>query len=274
MKDIIKATSTIEKGFLCGRSQDLPFENLDDFYARGQIVHKERFNVYQPEGLLTDILIPTKEADYERASLSDAISAIKSCFDPDYINQLILLDHLHPMTPWLLQTENSHVLSESSIEGQVLLYQPTAQDIRQSILYEWCGLLRMYSPQSEELFGLARELEPLHIAQTTQRTENVKLAWNRFALMMLRGTDDESFRLCAEYPIRSAVFGRFLHIAMAGIMDFRRQENYQASLERAFFIDYSATTLALTVLESSAFPKEYADPLIQFLKCVHPQEQS
>jgi hypothetical protein len=149
----------VKEGFLCGNPAAAPFQDLDDFYNRGQLVHLEEFFVYEHEWLITKILIPVKEAGYSRASIEDAANALIFTPDPDFVGKLILADHVHPMAPWLRQTEGTIIAGESAEDGVVLLYRPSPASIRQSVVYEWCNLLRIYRSDAAELFLLTEALE-------------------------------------------------------------------------------------------------------------------
>ena len=50
-----KATVTLKEGFLCGNPAAAPFQDLDDFYNRGQLAHLEEFFVYEHEWLTTKL---------------------------------------------------------------------------------------------------------------------------------------------------------------------------------------------------------------------------
>jgi hypothetical protein len=79
--------------------------------------------------------------------------------NPDFVVKLILADHVQPMAPWFRQAEGTTIMGESSQDGVVLLYRPSPGSIQQSLLYEWCNLLRMYSPDAAALFLLTGALE-------------------------------------------------------------------------------------------------------------------
>ena len=179
-----------------GCSLCLQLKDLDDFYNRGQLVHLEEFFVFEQEGLITKILVPVKESDYSRASFEDALNALTITPDPDFIVKLFLVDHAHPMSPWLQQTQGTVVMGESSEDGVIVLYRPGSSSIQRSLVHEWCNLLWTYSSGTGELFSLTRTLEDFVNLETGMKIDDQRFAWNTLGCLLLREQEETVFSLC------------------------------------------------------------------------------
>jgi hypothetical protein len=260
-----KAKGTLKEGFLCGNPAAAPFKDLDDFYNRGQLVHLEQFFVYDHEWLTTKILIPVKEADYSRASIEDAVNALMITPDPDFVGKLILADHVHPMTPWFQQTEGTTIVAESSEDGVILLYRPSPGGIQQSLVYEWCNLLRIYSSDAAELFLLTEALEDFVHPETGKAVRDQKLAWNLLGSLLLRGEEETVFALSVRFPLKAAVFGSALLKALLAIADFRQTAQHPFLLDRGKLICYSASKIGLDALKKLPRRNSAMERLIEFL---------
>jgi len=260
-----KPKVTFKEGFLIGNPAAAPFKDLDDFYNRGQLVHLEEFLVYEHEWLLTKILIPVKEADFPRASIEDATNALIATPDPDFVMKLILADHVHPMTPWFQQTEGTIITSESSQDGDVLLYRPSPRSIQQSLVYEWCNLLRTYHSDAAELFLLTGALEDFVDLQTGKAVRDQSIAWNLLGSLLLRQPEETVFALSVRFPLKAAVFGGALWKALLDISDFRQTAQYPFFLDRAKLICYSASKIGLDALKKLPERNSTTERLIELL---------
>ena len=263
-----KAKGTLKEGFLCGNPAAAPFKDLDDFYNRGQLVHLEEFFVHEHEWLITKILIPVKQAGFSRASIEDAVNALIITPDPDFVGKLILADHVHPMAPWFQQTEGTMITGESSEDGVVLLYRPGPRGIRQSLLYEWCNLLRMYSSDAAEHFLLTEALEDFVHLETGKTVRDQWIAWNLLGSLLLRQPEETVFALCVGFPLKAAVFGSALVNALLAIADFRQTAQYPFFLDRGKLIRYSAGKIGLDALKKLPRRNSATERLIEFLGVV------
>lgn len=265
MAEAGKPKSTVKEGFLCGNPAAAPFKDIDDFSARGQLVHMEEFSVYEPEELITKILVPTRNPDYARASVGEAVAALMSTPDPDFLVKLILVDHVHSMAPWVKQTQGALIMSESADDGSVVLYRPDAATIQQSIMYEWCNLLRLYNPEKGELFSLSQDLESYIDLSTGKKVDDPGLAWNLLGSLLLRESDEVVFSLCVRFPLKAAIFGRTLVNSLSSLADFRQTEKYQHFLDRGKTIDFSASKVGLDALKKIRDANESVAKLVEFL---------
>jgi hypothetical protein len=256
---------TVKEGFLCGNPAAAPFKDLDDFYQRGQLVHLEEFFVYEYEWLITKILVPVKEAGFPRASIEDAANALIFTPDPDFVGKLILADHVHPMAPWFQQTEGTIITGESSEDGVVLLYRPSPRSIQQSLVYEWCNLLRIYSSDAAEIFLLTESLEDFVHLETGKTVGDQRIAWNLLGSLLLRQPEETVFMLCVRFPLKAAVFGSALWKALLAISDFRQTAQYPFFLDRAKMICYSASKIGLDALKKLPERNRATERLIEFL---------
>jgi len=260
-----KAKGTFKEGFLCGNPAAAPFKDLDDFYNRGQLAHLEEFFVYEHEWLITKILIPVQEADFSRASIEDAVNALMITPDPDFVGKLILADHVHPMAPWFQQTEGTIITGESSEDGVVLLYRPSPGGIQQSLVYEWCNLLRTYNSDAAELFLLTEALEDFVYLETGQVVRDQRIAWNLLGSLLLREREETVFALCVRFPLKASVFGGALLEALLAISDFRQTPQYAIFLDRAKLIRYSASKIGFDALKKLPRRNSAMERLIEFL---------
>jgi hypothetical protein len=256
---------TVREGFCCGNPAAAPFKDLDDFHNRGQLVHLEEFLVYEPVELITKILVPVKEPDYRRCSVEDVVEALEATPDPDFVAKLILADHVHPMTPWLQQTQGTVIVGESAEDGTVVLYRPTSGDVRQTLAYEWCNLLRIYRPGAAELFSLTDALEDFIDLETGKAVEDPRIAWNTLGCLLLRQPEETVFSLCVRFPLKAAIFGRTLVKSMLDICDFRRTGGYQDFLDRAKSIDFAASKVGFGALKKWPLGSSVVEKLIEFL---------
>lgn len=260
-----KEKGTVKEGFLCGNPAAAPFEDLDDFYNRGQLAHLEEFFVYEPEELITKILVPVKEPDYSRASIEDALNALALTPDPDFVVKLILADHAHPMTPWLQQTQGMVVMGESSADGVIVLYRPSSSSIRQSVVHEWCNLLRIYRSNISELFSLTETLENFIDLETGKIIDDQRIAWNTLGCLLISEQEETVFSLCVRFPLKAAIFGRALLKSMLDVSDFRHTARFQFFLDRAKFIDFSASKVGFDALKKFPDRSSSIEKLIEFL---------
>ncbi|SPJ15708.1 hypothetical protein SBDP2_480011 [Syntrophobacter sp. SbD2] len=260
-----KEKGKMSEGFLCGNPAAAPFKDLDDFYNRGQLVHLEEFFVYEPEELITKILVPVKEPDYSRASIEDALNALELTPDPDFVGKLILADHVHPMTPWLQQTQGMVVMGESSEDGVIVLYRPSSSSIRQSIVHEWCNLLRIYHSNISEFFSLTATLEDFIDLETGKVIDDQRIAWNTLGCLLIREQEETVFSLCVRFPLKAAILGRALVKSMLAVSDFRRTARFQFFLDRATFIDFSASKVGFDALKKFPDWTSTTEKLIEFL---------
>ncbi len=260
-----KEKGTVKEGFLCGNPAAAPFKDLDDFYNRGQLVHLEEFFVYEPEELITKILVPVKEPDYSRASIEDALNALALTPDPDFVVKLILADHAHPMAPWLQQTQGMVVMAESSEDGVIVLYRPSSSSIQQSVVHEWCNLLRIYRSNISEFFSLTATLEDFIDLETEKIIDDQRIAWNTLGCLLIRGQEETVFSLCVRFPLKSAIFGRALLKSMLVVSDFRHTARFQFFLDRAKFIDFSASKVGFDALKKLSDRSSSIEKLIEFL---------
>jgi hypothetical protein len=260
-----KAKGTVKEGFLCGNPEAAPFKDLDDFYNRGQLVHLEEFFVYEPEELITKILVPVKEPDYCRASIEDALNALELTPDPDFVVKLILADHVHPIAPWIQQTQGMVVMGESSEDGVILLYRPSPSSIQPSVVHEWCNLLRIYRADTSELFSLTAALEDFIDLETGQIVEDQRIAWNTLGCLLIREHEETVFSLCVRFPLKAAILGRALLASMLAVCDFRHTARFEFFLDRAKFIDFSASYVGLDALKKLPDRSSSIEKLIEFL---------
>jgi hypothetical protein len=260
-----KVKVTLKEGFLCGNPAAAPFKDLDDFYNRGQLVHIEEFFVYEHEWLIAKTLIPVKEADFPRASIADATNALIGTPDPDFVGKLILADRVHPMAPWVQQTEGTIIVGESSEDGVVLLYRPSPGSIQQSLVYEWCNLLWTYNSDAAKLFLLTEALEDFVHLETGKPVRHQRIAWNLLGSLLLGEREETVFALCVRFPLKAAVFGSALLKALIAIADFRQTAQYPFFLDRGKLIRYSASKIGLDALKKLPRRNSAAEKLIEFL---------
>lgn len=265
MPELHKATATLKEGFLCGNPTAAPFTDLDDFYRRGQLVHLEEFFVYESPELITKILVPIAAPGYARATAEDAAVALLRLPDPDFIIRLFLVDHVHPMTPWLQQSQGRVVMGESSDDGMALLYRPTAASIQLSLGYEWCNLLRLYHTEAGDLFRLTQAFEDFVDLETGAKIENPAAAWNLLGCLLLNALTEQAFSICVRFPLKSAVLGRTLVKALLDIADFRRLPHYQDYLDKAKMLDYAGSKLSLDALSKGPRQDQSIATLLDFL---------
>ena len=265
MTEPSRATKTEKEGFLCGNPAAAPFADLDDFYARGQLAHLEEFYVFTPEQFITKVLIPIKMPDYARATLDDAVAALSLTPEPDFVARLLLVDHVHPWTPWLQQSKGRVIAGENSADGTVVLYRPTAGGIAESLLYEWCDLLRTLTTGADEVFSLTEALEEFPDPDTGQPIAERHVAWNLLGSLLLRAEEKTLFAACVRFPLKSAVFGRALVKVMLDVGDFRQQPKYQDFLDRARFIHFTASRIALRALNRLPDRSSSVEKLLAFL---------
>jgi hypothetical protein len=256
---------TVKEGFLCGNPAAAPFKDLDDFYNRGQLAHLEEFFVYEPIELITKILVPVKEPDYPRASIEDAVNALALTPDPDFVVKLILVDHVHPIAPWLQQTQGMVIMGESSEDGVILLYRPSSNSIQQSIQYEWCNLLRNYRSDASEFFSITTALEDFIDLETGKIIDDQRVAWNTLGCLLIREQEEIVFSLCVRFPLKAAIFGRTLLKSMLDVPDFRQTARFQFFLDRAKFIDFSASKVGFDALKKFPDRSSSIEKLIEFL---------
>jgi hypothetical protein len=260
-----KPTGTLKEGFRCGNPAQAPFMDLDDFYKRGQLVHLEEFLVYERTESVSRVLVPVNKPDYKRASVEEAFGALALTPDPDFIVKLFLADHVHPMAPWIQQTEGAEILSESSDDGSVLLYRPLSTNIQASIIYEWCNLLRLYNSNSAELFKFTLTLEDFVDLETGKTVQDERLVWNLLGCLLLQQPEEIVFSLCTRFPLKAAIFGRTLLKAMLAVCDFRQNDRYDFFVEKAKFIDFSASKVGLDALKKLPDRNDSIERLIEFL---------
>lgn len=256
---------TLKEGFLCGNPTAAPFKDIEDFYNRGQLVRLEEFLVYEPAELITRILVPVRGPDYSRASVEDALAALALTPDPDFVAKLILADHVHPMAPWIQQTRGMVILSEGSDDGTILLYRPDSGNIQQSVVYEWCNLLRMYRPDSSELFSLSAALEDFIDLETGTVIDDQRIAWNTLGCLLISQPEETVFSLCVRFPLKAAIFGRTLLRSLLDVCDFRQTERFQFFLDRAKFIDFAASKVGFDALNKLPYRSSTIEKLIEFL---------
>lgn len=261
----VKATETLKEGFLCGNPSAAPFKDLDDFYGRGQLAHLEEFFVWEQENLLTKVLVPVKEPDYARASAEDGFRAVELLPDPDLIMKLFLVDHAHPMGPWIQQSRGTVVMGESTEDGVVILYRPTSSGLATTLLYEWCNILRIYNSKFAELFALTQTLEDFIDLRTEAKVEDPRVAWNLLGSLLIREPEETVFALCVRFPLKAAAFGRALVRSLLDISEFRRTESFQHFLDRARTIDFSASKVGLDALKKLPGDDSSIKKLIEFL---------
>jgi hypothetical protein len=185
--------------------------------------------------------------------------------DPDSIVKLILADHVHPMAPWFQQTEGTIITGESSEDGVVLLYRPSPGSIQQSLAYEWCNLLRLYSSDAREAFLLTEALEDFVHLETGQPVRDQRIAWNLLGSLLLRQPEEPVFALSVRFPLKAAVFGSALLKALLAIADFRQTAQYPFFLDRAKLIRYAAGKIGLDALKKLPRRNSAAERLIEFL---------
>jgi hypothetical protein len=260
-----KAKEKAKEGFHCGNPAAAPFKDLDDFYNRGQLAHLEEFFVYEQVEFITKVLVPVKEPDYPRASVEDALNALALTPDPDFIVKLILADHVHPMAPWLQQTQGMVIMGESSEDGTVLLYRPSSSSILQSIEYEWCNLLRINRPEMAGLFSLTGLLEDFIDLETGKTMDDPRIAWNTLGCLLIGQQEETVFSLCVRFPLKAAIFGRALVKSMLAISDLRQTARYQFFLDKAKLIDFSASKVGLDALKKLPDRSGITEKLIEFL---------
>jgi hypothetical protein len=260
-----KAKGTMKEGFLCGNPATAPFKDLEDFYSRGQLVHLEEFTVWEQDAFTTRVLVPVKPPDYARASVEDAFNVLAVLPDPDFIGKLFLVDHLHPMAPWLQQTQGTPVLAECSEDGTVILYRPTSAGIQSALTYEWCNLLRTLNPDYWELFTFTQFLEDYVDLETGKKVEEQMVAWSLLGCLLLREPEKTVFAACVRFPLKSAVFGRAVLKVVLEVSDFRQTAKYRHFLEKAKFIDFSASKVALDALKKLPERNSEIEKLIAFL---------
>jgi hypothetical protein len=229
------------------------------------LAHLEEFLVYEHEWLTTKIWIPVKEADFSRASMEDAANALMLTPDPDFVGKLILVNHVHPMTPWLQQTEGTIVVGESTEDGVVLLYRPSPRGIQQSLIYEWCNLLRIYSSDAAEILGLTEPLEDFVRLETGKRVGDQRIAWNLLGSLLLRQPEETVFALSVRFPLKAAVFGRALRKALLDISDFRQTAQYPFYLDRAKLICYAAGKIGFDALQKLPERSSGTERLMEFI---------
>lgn len=266
VKELRTVLETVEKGFVCGLPEAGPFEDIDDYYRRGQIARNLTFHSYKPEGLKTEVFVPVDETDYCRASIDDAVRALEQTPDPDLIDELFLVDHVHGMEPWLMQTEGARIAGESNTYGLVILYRPTSATISQSLRYEWCNILRQVNSPVEALFQLAQKFEPFKELGTGQTVQDSRVAWNLLGTILLTARKEDLLIACEAYPISAALFARCFHQELVELPDFRRQTSFREFLDRASLIDYSATTFALRSLKNHSDHPDEMKELTTYLE--------
>ena len=265
MPELRKAKTTLKEGFLCGNQTAAPFSDVEDFLSRGQLVHLEEFYVYQSPKLISKILVPVPKPSYPRASAEDAMSALLHLPDPDFVTKLFLTDHIHPMTPWLQQSQGQVVMGESSDDGTVLLYQPTAASLRRSLEYEWCNLLRLYHAEAGELFRLTQSFEDFVDLQTGVKVENPSVAWNMLGCLLLNAPEELAFAICVRFPLKSAVFARTLLKSLLDVSDFRQLAHHEDYLAKAKMLDYAGSKLSLDALSKGPRQDRAFTTLMEFL---------
>jgi hypothetical protein len=265
MPELHKATATLKEGFLCGNPAAAPFTDLDDFYRRGQLVHLEEFFVYESPELITKILVPIAAPGYARATAEDAADALLRLPDPDFITRLFLVDHVHPMTPWLQQSQGQVVMGESSGDGMALMYRPTAASIQLSLGYEWCNLLRLYHAEAEDLFRLTQAFEDFVDLETGAKIKHPSDAWNMLGCLLLNAPEELAFAICVRFPLKSAVFARTLLKSLLDIADFRQSAHHENYLAKAKMLDYAGSKLSLDALSKGPRQDRAITTLMKFL---------
>src|SRR5205807_2604340 len=92
--------------------------------ARGQLLYNAAMTVYSCNDILPAILIPVHQPDYPRPNVDEVAAAIDVLFDPTIIREVEVVDHVHPLEPWIRQTTGASVPSETSGEAVVTLFRP------------------------------------------------------------------------------------------------------------------------------------------------------
>lgn len=265
MPELHKANTTLKEAFLCGNQSAAPFKDIEDFFNRGQLVHLEEFFIYESPKLITKVLVPISATSSLNASAEDAVIALLHLPVPDFVTKLFLADHVHPLTPWLQQSQRRVVLGESANDGTVLLYQPTAASIQGNLAYEWCNLLRLYHAEAGELFRLTQSFEDFVDLQTGVKVENPSVAWNMLGCLLLNAPEELAFAICVRFPLKSAVFARTLLKSLLDVSDFRQLAHHEDYLAKAKMLDYAGSKLSLDALSKGPRQDRAFTTLMEFL---------
>lgn len=236
-----------------------PFADYEDFLARGQRLRGvELLGYLHHENLI--VWLDASAPDYERPALETFLDAIAKLPKPEFLYKVIVLNHVHPLDAWVKQIGGGTITSENRY-GDLCLYRPSVGRLYETLAYEW-GLVFLASYEEvQKRFRMALDVEPLPLCDAIGR-DNPKLMWARLIECFLPAApwplDDRllasTFELIVACPIHSAIFGRALRASLEEVDPRWISSHHAQHIERADFIAFSATQLALERLRQSSSP--------------------
>ena len=101
--------------------------------------------------------------------------------------------------------------------------------------------------------------------ETGKTIDDPLIAWRTLGCLLISEQEETVFSLCVRFPLKAAIFGRILLKCILDISDFRQTARYQFFLDKAKFIDFSASKVGLDALKKLPDQNSTIEKLIGFL---------
>ncbi|MBX9687255.1 MAG: hypothetical protein K2X27_11170 [Candidatus Obscuribacterales bacterium] len=260
------------KGVLQGLMEEAPFENYDDFLERGQFLRLIEFEGYYNENGRSIVMIPKASPNYDRPCINTVNLELGKLPDPCLVGELYLVDHEHPLSPWLQQKSSEIICAEAGDFGELTFFRANKDSFPRSLAHEWGHLLlKKYSYESK-LFELASCLEPLRIeSKSVAHHYNSVEPFGIMSETFLLQPEYISFETAISNPLKTAIFARTLQGHLNEIEPQFRTCNHQKYLELTLLLDAASTHFAIEALNNSTHPRKFE--LLQYLQSTKPSSQ-
>ena len=270
----IDSKALIPEGFTASRVEKMPFvQGVPGTYAsEGDFLINGQGRIAKPMQILTpaangmpEVVVPVDNPP--ALSPGQALDYLGQTPDPSLVNRLFLLNHPHPMDPWVnMQYEGQRVQGEAFANGDLQLFKPSpGNEALGTTMHEWSHLFKMNSPEASAAFDAAAPLERLNTGSSSQnytQGEN----WPILSEGLLGQNPIEIAATAQNNPIRSAIWGKALAERLAAVPEAQRGAHYERYQGLVDYIDSNVKPTALGRLQSVA--NDSANPLSQTAESV------
>lgn len=261
-----------------------PFEDFEDFYARGVDKIPTDVRRYSVQGHSCEVVIPERYAalldagsgEYSKRLTAAELPALLDAMpDSSYFKKVYISDRRNPEDAWVNQTgfSTDFRAAMSMIDAELTTYMTERSGhLRRDILHEWSHQLRYeyWDTEITERFKNAVDLES-DWKPNAYAARNNGEQWAVLGERML-GNSGEDFLEAANFaPLRTVVYMRALKLCLEGVSSDRRSVDHSYYLVRQRYVDEKILPLAENKLRrlisyGNADEKVWAADLLRYLQ--------
>lgn len=237
--------------FVVGAKEHGPFISAEDYQQRGQRITNPEVAIFSIEGFPETKLVFEGSQLNERRKIrsgqtlspEQAGSMVSALPDPRLVKRLIVLNHDHPIQPWMQQQTSrpdARIYGETFANGDVYLYKP-ANDLntKATVEHEWFHLLRINSTKASAMFDSVGDHEPIRLGVPSEPISGNSEVWSVLGQRLI-GSDVHTARIVAQAnPVRSTILAKALKESLEGLPANQQSHRQQQHMDVVRYIEQS-----------------------------------